>query len=83
MPSLYEMVNGQKRRRKPSSPNKNVNMISVPPQIILHMPEVAAMVRHLDMLYSGMMIDGSAPGSHSMYDSISWYNTGDSRVREG
>ena len=82
MPSLYEMVNGQKRRRKPSSPNKNVNMISVPPQIILHMPEVAAMVRHLDMLYSGMMIDGSAPGSHSMYDSISWYNTGDSRVRE-
>ena len=82
MPSLYEMVNGQKRRRRPSSPNKNVNMIAVPPQIILHMPEVAAMVRHLDMLYSGMMIDGSAPGSHSMYDSISWYNTGDSRVRE-
>ena len=82
MPSLYELVNGQKRRRKSSSPNNNVNMIAVPPQIVLHMPEVAAMVRHLDMLYSGMMIDGSAPGSHSMYDSISWYNTGDSRVRE-
>ena len=82
MPSLYEMVNGQKRRGKPSSPNKNVNMLAVPPRIVLHMPEVAAMVRHLDMLYSGMMIDGQAPGSHSMYDSISWYNTGDSRVRE-
>ena len=82
MPTLYEMVNGAKRQQKPSQPKRGVSMLSVPPKIVLHMPEVAAMVRHLDMLYSGLMIDGSAPGSHSMYDSISWYNTGDSRVRE-
>ena len=81
MPKLYEMVNA-KRRRKPSQPSGKANVIAVPPKIVLHMPEVAAMVRHLDMLYSGLMIDGSAPGSQSMYDSISWYNTGDSRVRE-
>ena len=77
MPTLYEMVNGSKRR-KPSPPSGKANTIAVPPKIVLHMPEVAAMVRHLDMLYSELMIDGSTPGSHSMYDSISWYNTGDS-----
>ena len=82
MPTLYEMVNGAKRQQKPSQPKRGVSMLSVPPKIVLHMPEVAAMVRHLDMLYSGLMIDGSAPGSQSMYDSIGWYNTGDSRVRE-
>jgi hypothetical protein len=81
MPKLYDLVNSAKKRKQPSKPN-NVSMLAVPPRIVLHMPEVAAMVRHLDMLYSGMMIDGAAPGSRSMYESISWYNTGDSRVRE-
>ena len=81
MPKLYDLVNSAKKREQPSQPN-NANVLAIPPRIVLHMPEVAAMVRHLDMLYSGMMIDGSAPGSNSMYESISWYNSGDSRVRE-
>jgi len=81
MPKLYDLVNSAKKRKQLPQPN-NANVLAVPPRIVLHMPEVAAMVRHLDMLYSGMMIDGSAPGSQSMYESISWYNTGDSRVRE-
>ena len=81
MPKLYDLVNSSKKRKQPSQPN-NANVLAIPPRIVLHMPEVAAMVRHLDMLYSGMIIDGSAPGSQSMYESISWYNTGDSRVRE-
>ena len=81
MPKLYDLVNSSKKRKQPYQPN-NANVLEIPPRIVLHMPEVAAMVRHLDMLYSGMMIDGSAPGSQSMYESISWYNTGDSRVRE-
>tara|TARA_R110002012_G_C11343384_1_gene578610 strand:+ start:145 stop:393 length:249 start_codon:yes stop_codon:yes gene_type:complete len=81
MPKLYDLVNSAKKRKQPSQQN-NANVLAIPPRIVLHMPEVAAMVRHLDMLYSGMMIDGSAPGSQSMYESISWYNSGDSRVRE-
>ena len=48
--------------------------------VVIHMPEVAGLIKHLDLLYTKMLMSGNQQQESQQ---IGWYNHGDSRVREG
>jgi len=58
-------------KSQPKQDSRQINLV-------LHMPEVAGLIRHLDLLYAKMLI-----GQQQETQTIGWYNHGDSRVREG
>ena len=77
MPKLYELlpynqsVTTKSSSQQPSSqkPSKqNVNLT-------IKMPEVAAMVQHLDKLYANfVMAAGKEADDNDAFENINWYN---------
>ena len=67
---IYNKQNNFKKQEKPPA-KKQLN-------VVIHMPEVAGLIKHLDLLYTRMLINGNQQQSQQ----VSWYNHGDSRVRE-
>ena len=67
---IYNKQNNFKKQEKPPV-KKQLN-------VVIHMPEVAGLIKHLDLLYTRMLINGNQQQAQQ----VSWYNHGDSRVRE-
>ena len=76
--SLAEIYNSQYKESKSPPQQKQEQPKTAQVNVILHMPEVGMLIRHLDLLYAKMMIN-----QQQDTQTISWYNHGDSRVREG
>ena len=62
---------------QPNKPNKsNVN-------IIVKFPEVSALIKHLDMLYSHMIVNNMNNASNnSMWEKVGWFNPGQGAVKQ-
>ena len=67
---IYNKQNNFKKQEKPPA-KKQLN-------VVIHMPEVAGLIKQLDLLYTKMLMSGNQQQSQQ----VSWYNHGDSRVRE-
>ena len=78
MHSLAEIYNNQYRESEKPPKQKQEQPKTAQVNVVLHMPEVAGLIRHLDLLYAKMLI-----GQQQETQTIGWYNHGDSRVREG
>ena len=72
--TLAEIYSKQNNFKKQDSKPRN-NQINV----VVHMPEVAGLIKHLNILYTKMLINGNQQQESQQ---INWYNHGDSRVRE-
>ena len=68
---IYNKQNNFKKQKKPPA-KKQLN-------VVVHMPEVAGLIKHLDLLYTKMLMSGNQQQESQQ---VSWYNHGDSRVRE-
>jgi len=68
---IYSKQNNFKKQKKPPA-KKQLN-------VVVHMPEVAGLIKHLDLLYTKMLMSGNQQQESQQ---VSWYNHGDSRVRE-
>ena len=68
---IYNKQNNFKKQEKPPA-KKQLN-------VVVHMPEVAGLIKHLDLLYTKMLMSGNQQQGSQQ---VSWYNHGDSRVRE-
>tara|TARA_R100000234_G_scaffold116921_1_gene94608 strand:+ start:153 stop:374 length:222 start_codon:yes stop_codon:yes gene_type:complete len=67
---IYNKQNSVEKKEQQSQPKK---------EIIIHMPEVAMLIKHLDLLYTKMLMNNNQQQGSQQ---IGWYNHGDSRVRE-
>ena len=55
---------------------KNVN-------VVVHLPEVGGLIKHLEVLYSSMIVQNMNRGNQgSMWDKISWFNPGQGAVKQ-
>ena len=80
---LSEIYNNQQKNKpltrsvknKPKS-TKNVN-------VVVHLPEVGGLIKHLEVLYSSMIIQNMNRSSGgSMWDRVSWFNPGQGAVKQ-
>ena len=56
--------------------NSNINLV-------LRMPEIAELIKHLDVLYSSMIVQNmSNRSSGSMWEKVSWFNPGQGSVKQ-
>ena len=78
MHSLAEIYSSQYKANNNPPKQKQEQPKTAQVNVVLHMPEVAGLIRHLDLLYAKMLI-----GQQLETQTIGWYNHGDSRVREG
>jgi len=59
-----------------SSSGHNVNLI-------VRMPEVAGLIKHLEVLYSSMIVQNmQRPSNESMWEKVSWFNPGQGAVKQ-
>lgn len=78
MASLAEVYNQSRGVRKAPEKPKSSRL-----NIVFHMPEVKSLIRHLDVLYSSMIIQNmSRPSNDSMWETISWYSPGQGAVKQ-
>ena len=55
---------------------KNVN-------VVVHLPEVGGLIKHLEVLYSSMIVQNMNRGNQgSMWDKISWFSPGQGAVKQ-
>jgi hypothetical protein len=55
---------------------KNVN-------VVVHLPEVGGLIKHLEVLYSSMIVQNMNRSSGgSMWDRVSWFNPGQGAVKQ-
>ena len=82
---LAEIYNKQQNKK----PMQNISKKPVENEpkktknIFLHLPEVGQLVKHLEVLYSSMIIQNmNRSNEGSMWDKISWYNPGQGSVKQ-
>jgi len=70
---LQKINNQQNTNEKPKN-TKN---------IFLHLPEVGQLVKHLEVLYSSMIVQNmNRSNQGSMWEKISWFNSGQGSVKQ-
>ena len=79
MKTLAEIYSSQyaNRQQPISRPVDNPKTSSI--NIVLHMPEVSGLLRHLDLLYSKMMINDM---QQQDVQQIQWFNPGQGAVKQ-
>ena len=79
MVSLAEIYNSQYSKRESVKPPEQKQEQPNPNQVnlVLHMPEVGMLIRHLDLLYSKMMINQQQDSQ-----TVSWFNPGQGSVKQ-
>ena len=77
MHSLAEIYNNQYRESEKSPEQKKEQPKSAQVNLVLHMPEMGMLVRHLDLLYSRMMINQQQDSQ-----TVSWFNPGQGAVKQ-
>ena len=74
MNSLADIYNNQ-YKQKPVEKKEETKQAQI--NLVLHMPEVGMLVRHLDLLYSKMMINQQQESQ-----TISYFNPGQGAVKQ-
>tara|TARA_R100000808_G_scaffold1496_1_gene6764 strand:+ start:1535 stop:1774 length:240 start_codon:yes stop_codon:yes gene_type:complete len=74
MHSLADIYNKQ-YKQKPVEKKEEPNQSQI--NLVLHMPEVGMLIRHLDLLYSKMMINQQQESQ-----TISYFNPGQGAVKQ-
>jgi hypothetical protein len=74
MSSLADIYNNQ-YKQKPVEKKEEPKQAQI--NLVLHMPEVGMLVRHLDLLYSKMMINQQQESQ-----TVSWFNPGQGAVKQ-
>ena len=74
MNSLADIYNSQ-YKQKPVEKKEEIKQSQI--NLVLHMPEVGMLVRHLDLLYSKMMINQQQES-----ETISYFNPGQGAVKQ-
>ena len=77
MHSLAEIYNNQYRESEKPPEQKKEQPKSAQVNLVLHMPEMGMLVRHLDLLYSRMMINQQRDSQ-----TVSWFNPGQGAVKQ-
>ena len=77
MHSLAEIYNNQYRESEKPPKQKQEQSKSAQVNLVLHMPEMGMLVRHLDLLYSRMMINQQQDSQ-----TVSWFNPGQGAVKQ-
>ena len=74
---IYKKQQKEKIVNKDTSPSgHNVNLI-------VRMPEVAGLIKHLEVLYSSMIVQNmQRPSNESMWEKVSWFNPGQGAVKQ-
>jgi|6_EtaG_2_1085325.scaffolds.fasta_scaffold35140_4 hypothetical protein len=75
--SLAEVYNRQYKGSKNPPQQKKEQPKTAQVNVVLHMPEVGMLIRHLDLLYSKMMIN-----QQQDTQTISWFNPGQGAVKQ-
>ena len=75
--SLAEIYNSQYKGSKNPPQQKQEKPKTAQVNVVLHMPEVGMLIRHLDLLYSKMMIN-----QQQDTQTISWFNPGQGAVKQ-
>ena len=57
---IYNKQNGVEKKQEQPSPKK---------ELVIHMPEVAMLIKHLDLLYTKMLMQDETK-------EVSWFNNG-------
>ena len=74
---LAEIYNNQYRESEKPHKQKQEKHKSAQVNLVLHMPEMGMLVRHLDLLYSRMMINQQQDSQ-----TINWFNPGQGAVKQ-
>ena len=75
MPNLAEIYNNQQNKKPIEKKEQSSSQIN----LVIHMPEVSGLIRHLDLLYSRMIINDMNSQNNQ---NISWYNPGQGSVKQ-
>jgi coproporphyrinogen III oxidase len=75
--TLASIYNNQHRGIEKPAEQKQEQPKSAQINLVLHMPEVGMLVRHLDLLYSRMMINQQQDSQ-----TVSWFNPGQGGVKQ-
>ena len=62
---IYNKQNNFKKQEKPPA-EKQLN-------VVIHMPEVAGLIKHLDLLYTKMLMNNN---EQQQTQQVSWFNPG-------
>ena len=81
---LSEIYNNQKNNKPLSKGNvNNQSTKSKNVNVVVHLPEVGGLIKHLEVLYSSMIIQNmNRNSSGSMWDRVSWFNPGQGAVKQ-
>ena len=74
---LSEIYNNQYRKSETLPEQKQEKPKPAQVNLVLHMPEMGMLVRHLDLLYSRMMINQQQDS-----ETVSWFNPGQGAVKQ-
>lgn len=74
---LSEIYNNQYRKSETLPEQKQEKPKPAQVNLVLHMPEMGMLVRHLDLLYSRMMINQQQDSQ-----TVSWFNPGQGAVKQ-
>jgi hypothetical protein len=75
--------NQQRKENKRTSPKKNSQQSNKNINVVVRLPEVAGLIKHLEVLYSSMIIQNmQKPSNQSMWEKISWYSPGQGAVKQ-
>ncbi len=77
MHSLADIYNNQYRGNQKTPEQRQDKPKSAQVNLVLHMPEMGMLVRHLDLLYSRMMINQQQDSQ-----TVSWFNPGQGSVKQ-
>jgi len=81
---LSEIYNKGQNQRPPLKEKDVPKKASKPSvNIVVKFPEVSALIKHLDMLYSHMIVNNMNNASNnSMWEKVGWFNPGQGAVKQ-
>tara|TARA_R100000742_G_C4214834_1_gene40208 strand:- start:244 stop:507 length:264 start_codon:yes stop_codon:yes gene_type:complete len=80
---LAELYNSKYKKAPISQPKPISKPKSSEVKVVVRMPEVSDLIRHLDILYSSMIVQNmSRASSGNMWETVSWFNPGQGAVKQ-
>jgi len=80
---LAELYNNTYKKSPVSQPKSNPKSKPSEVKVVVRMPEVSDLIRHLDVLYSSMIMQNMSRASNgNMWETVSWFNPGQGAVKQ-
>ena len=80
---LAELYNNTYKKSPVSQPKSSPKSKPSEVKVVVRMPEVSDLIRHLDVLYSSMIVSQmKTPSENSMWEKVSWYSPGQGAVKQ-